>query len=125
MLVRPVDANGDMMPIEYSEQLITGGKAVAQVVTQRLLLYFGEWWEDEEAGFRIPQFLADGVRSENLQMLQKYISSYVAGTEGVDSVTSSSIILIGRTMTYRCVIHAKGEGETVEVNLDGILSSEY
>ena len=125
MIVRPVDSIGDMMPIEYSDQMITGEKAVAQVVKQRLLLYFGEWWEDEEAGFRIPRFLSDGVRSENMQMIQKYISSYIAATEGVDAVSASSISLVGRVMTYRCVIRAKGESESVEVSLDGVLSTQY
>ena len=86
MIVRPVDSDGDMMPVAYAEQMESGGKAVAQVVRQRLLLYFGEWWEDEQAGFRIPQFLYEGVRSNNIQMLLKYISSYVASTDGVDSV---------------------------------------
>ena len=125
MIVRPVDENGDMRPIEYSDQMATGAKAVAQVVRQRLALYFGEWWEDEDAGFRVPRFLSEGVRTENVQMLQKYISSYIAGTEGVEGIASSGISVSGRTMTYRCVINAGGDSATVEVNLDGVLSTQY
>jgi len=125
MIVRPVNENGDMMPISYLSEMLTGAKAVAQVVKQRLLFYFGEWWEDEELGFRIPQFLADGVRVENMQMLEKYISSYIAGTEGVGSVEDAQIEVEGRELVYSCVISVGEEVEEVEVTLDGILATEY
>lgn len=125
MIARPTDQNGDMIPIAYASQLLSGAKAVAQVVKQRLLLYFGEWWEDESAGFRLPQFLADGVRQENIEMLVKYISSYVAATDGVTSVDGTSIVMDGRRMFYSCVVHVGEETEQLEVELDGILSSKY
>ena len=125
MIGRPVDSDGDLMPVAYAEQMESGGKAVAQVVRQRLLLYFGEWWEDEQAGFRIPQFLYEGVRSNNIQMLLKYISSYVASTDGVDSVDSAVIEISGREMTYKCLIHTGLDSNVVEVMLDGLLSTEY
>ena len=125
MIARPVDKYGDMMPIAYSGQMLTKGEAVAQVVRQRLLLYYGEWWEDESIGFRVPQFLSDGIRQENLEMLVKYISSYVSTTEGVTAVDGASIVMDGRRMFYSCVIHIGEETEQVEVELDGVLSSEY
>lgn len=125
MIVRPTDQNGDMIPIAYASQMLTKAEAVAQVVKQRLLFYFGEWWEDESAGFRLPQFLADGIRRENWEMLAKYVSSYVAGTEGVAGVSGTSVTLDGRKMVYSCVIHVGEETETVEVELDGVLSTQY
>lgn len=125
MVVRPTDQNGDMMPIAYSSQMLGGAEAVAQVVRQRLMFYFGEWWEDESLGFRLPQFLSDGVRQENIEMLAKYISSYVAGTEGVTAVDGTSINMDGRRMFYSCVVHVGEETERVEVELDGVLSSQY
>ena len=125
MIVRPTDQNGDMIPIAYASQMLTKAEAVAQVVKQRLLFYFGEWWEDESAGFRLPQFLADGIRRENWEMLAKYVSSYVAGTEGVTGVSGTAITLDDRKMIYSCVIHVGEETETVEVELDGVLSTQY
>ena len=125
MIVRPVDKDGDMMPISYSEQMVSGNKAVAQIVKQRLLLYFGEWWEDDSLGFRIPQFLADGARAENIQMLAKYIASYVSDTEGVIGVNGASISLRGRSMRFSCFVHTGQDVESVEVNLDGVLSAQY
>lgn len=125
MLVRPVDENGDMMPISYASQMLEGGDAVGQVARQRLELYYGEWWEDETAGFRIPQFLATGVRKENLELMEKYISSYVKRTEGVESISDTSVIYYNRELTYTGIIHTQGESSRVEVGLDGLLSSEY
>ena len=125
MIVRPTDQNGDMIPIAYASQMLTKAEAVAQVVKQRLLFYFGEWWEDESAGFRLPQFLTDGIRRENWEMLAKYVSSYVAGTEGVAGVSGTFVTLDGRKMVYSCVIHVGEETETVEVELNGVLSTQY
>lgn len=125
MIARPVDSDGDMMPVAYADQMLDKGAAVAQVVKQRLLFYLGEWWEDTEAGFRVPQFLTDGVRQENLQMLVKYISSYVADTEGVDSVDGASVELNKHTMKYKCFVHVGEATERLEVTLDGVLSTQY
>ena len=125
MIVRPIDENGDMMPIAYASQMLEGGEAVAQVARQRLELYYGEWWEDETAGFRIPEFLASGVRKENLELMEKYISSYVKRTEGVDNISDTSVTYLNREMTYSGVIHTEGEANRVEVGLSGLLSSEY
>ena len=121
MIVRPTDANGDMMPVAYSEQMLTENNAVAQVVVQRLTFYFGEWWEDETLGFRVPDFLADTVRVDNLQMLEKYITSYVLETEGVSGVDNAAISVEDRRMTYSCVVHTAEGSESVEVSLDGLL----
>ena len=121
VIVRPADENGDMMPVAFSSQMLDGAKAVAQVVKQRLQLYYGEWWEDESEGFRILPILSSGVKQESVQMLAQYITSYVAGTVGVTSVTGSSVRVTGRTMTYKCTVHVGEESETVEVNLDGLL----
>ena len=125
MIVRPVDENGDMIPISRSSQMISGAKAVAQIAKQRLTLYFGEWWENESAGFRLPQFLTDGVRRENAEMLVKYISSYLAGTSGVTGVDGAALEFDGRKMIYGCVLHVGGESEELEVELDGVLSAQY
>ena len=123
MRARPVDANGDMLPVAFADDEITGAKAVAQVAKQRLQFLYGEWWEDETEGFRILPFLEATVRRDRLQMLAKYISSYIADTEGVTSVTNDKIELVGRQATYYCVLHTGDETEVLEVNLDGLLSA--
>ena len=55
MIVRPVDENGDMMPVIKSSQMLSGAEAFAQIVEQRLHFYYGEWWENPTLGIRIPE----------------------------------------------------------------------
>lgn len=121
MVVRPLDENGDMMPIYDQAQMIDGAPAVAQVVDLRLNLLHGEWWEDEEIGFRIPEFLASNARSGDVSLLAKYVASYISKTSGVLSVTNVESSYFDHVMTFRCTcIMDNGEFTPVEVNLSGI-----
>ena len=51
MLLRPVDASGDILPVISSSVLLSGPEAVALLVQDRLSLLRGEWWENPENGF--------------------------------------------------------------------------
>lgn len=125
MVVRPIGKNGDMVPVSYGDQLLTGNDAIAQVVRQRLRLYVGEWWEDETLGFRIPEFLAENPTVENMGMLGSYIASYIVKTEGVTGVTNVSVSCLNRKLTFRCTVKTGEVSSEMEVDLDGVLSSEY
>ena len=52
MILRPVDASGDLLPVLSSSDLLSGPEAVARLVQYRLSLLRGEWWENPENGFR-------------------------------------------------------------------------
>lgn len=121
MRARPVDASGDMMPIASDDQMLTGGKAVAQIVEQRLRFYKGSWWEDPELGFSVPKMLAENPTRNNLNMLAKYITSYIAGTEGVLSVSNVITSFEHRSFFYSAYINTGTGREVVEVSLDGLL----
>ena len=122
MLVRPLDANGDMMPIHSLSQMVGGGDAVAQVIHLRLDLEHGEWWEDETLGFRAPEFLIRGVRRGEIDMLAKYIASYVSSTQEVRAVTNVVTASTGHDLVFSCAaILESGGSTTVEVDLSGIL----
>ena len=121
MRVRPVDMNGDMMPIYESSQMLVDAEAVAQVVKERLLFFQGEWWEDETLGVAIPEFLANTIRSDNIDLLGKYLTSYISDTEGVLNITDSSLVYNNRELVFRCVIQTANGSASVEVNLTGLL----
>ena len=122
MIVRPLDENGDMMPIHSTSQMIGGDKAVAQVIRLRMDLEYGEWWEDESIGFRVPGFLVDGVRKGDIDMLAKYIASYVSNTQEVRAVTNVAASFNGHEMIFSCAaVMENGSSATVEVDLSGIL----
>lgn len=115
MTIRPVDENGDMMPISDIDQMLTGAEAVAQGIRDHLSLYEGEWWEDEDEGFSMPEMLAYADKSWDTDMFIRFITSYAAGSPGVESVDDLAAIVNGTEL------HLVYQGEDVEVDLDGVL----
>ena len=121
MIVRPLDANGDILPVYNLDQMFSGSDAISQVINLRLHFMHGEWWEDEEMGFRIPEFLINNVRRGDVELLSKYISAYISETEGVRTVTNIVTKFNNHIMTFFCsVLTTEGQNASVEVNLNGI-----
>ena len=120
MLVRPLSETGDMMPVWSTDQMLTGAKAAAQVVQTRLQFFQGEWWEDENIGFGIPQYLIDTLKSSDINMAAKYISQYISETEGVERVDNVVYSQVGRQMLFGCTVVVNGESESVEVTINGV-----
>ena len=52
MVLRPVDENGDILPVLASASLLKGAEAVARLVKDRLELLSGDWWENLTWGNR-------------------------------------------------------------------------
>ena len=125
MLFRTVDADGDMMPIQSADQMSDGAEAVALAVDSRLAMYSGEWWEDENLGFRVPSFLVYGIREFQLPMLEKYISKYISKTEGVTGVMGIVTEFEGHKFNYACKILTQEGSAEVGVESDGILRALY
>lgn len=121
MIVRPIDANGDMMPVWNDSQMLSGADAVAQVVKERLCFYQGEWWEDDELGIGLPDFIADNVRKSDIDLLAKYITSYIAETRGVAEISGITAKYNKGVLSLRCLIIADDGQSEVEVDLSGLL----
>lgn len=111
MRYRPIDENGDMMPVNTMDDMKDGASAVLLAVHSRMRLLQGEWWEDRSLGFRIPQILFDGTRMPyGVASLANYITSYIAQTEGVTAVTEVLAYMEDRVMHYSCAI-LTGDGQ--------------
>ena len=122
MIVRPLDENGDMMPVYSLDQMKSGKEAVAQVVDLRLNLYYGEWWEDPDLGFRVPLFLINNVRNGDVALLGNYIASYVTDTQGIRNVSDVRIVKHGHNLTVDLIARTdEGRNVKVEVDLSGVL----
>ncbi len=120
--VRPLsDPNGDMIPVTSLRQMLEGPEAVAQIIAMKIGLNRGEWWEDENIGFQIPDFLASTARQSDLNMLAKYISAYIIGCEGVTGINNVDIGYYDHRMTFSCQVITSEGSQEVEVSLDGIL----
>lgn len=125
MRYRTVDENGDMMPIQTMSQLSEGPEAVALAVDSRLAMLYGEWWENRRLGFKVPEFLISTIRDNETAMLSKYISKYIANTEGVTGISGVITKYSNRKFEYRCRILTRDGSTELEVESDGILRAVY
>ena len=108
MLLRPVDAFGDILPVLSSSVLLSGPEAVALLVQDRLSLLRGEWWENPENGFFILDTLQGSRISEaDASVLSAQITAYVRETDGVQDVENVRFSMEGRPFSYACEIRTK------------------
>ena len=113
MLLRPVDASGDILPVLSSSDLLSGPEAVAQLVKYRLSLLRGEWWENPEWGFFILEAMeASRLSDAETAALSAQITAYIRETPGVREVEEVRCSAAGRQFTYSCTVRtAEGTAE--------------
>jgi hypothetical protein len=120
MLFRPVDSQGDMLPLQRKGQLLSGVDAVAEAVRSRMRLHKGEWFEDPNVGSPVLDLISNNRISENnLGPVAHQIIGYISETGGVKAVQASRPVYNGviRAMTIPCTITAtSGEQVTLEVS---------
>ena len=105
MRMRPVDENGDMLPVLMGNGMLSGSAAVAQLVEDRLKLYAGDWWENPSWGNEIPRMLQEGRLTEaDAQSLSTYLAGYVRSTSGVKEVQDEKWDLSGRRFSWSCTV---------------------
>ncbi len=110
MILRPVDASGDVLPVLSSSDLLSGPEAVAQLVQYRLSLLAGEWWETPSLGFPLPDSLASArLTDADAQALASSVAAYIRETPGVREVENVQFTVSGRQFSYACSVRT-GEG---------------
>ena len=113
MLLRPVDASGDILPVLVSSDLLSGPEAVAQLVQYRLSLLRGEWWENPENGFFILDTLQGSrITEADASALSSQISAYVRETPGVREVEDVRFSVDGRRFSWSCSVRTE-EGTAI------------
>ena len=108
MILRPVDASGDILPVLSSRALLSGPEAVARLVEYRLSLLSGEWWENAGMGFSILEMMRTSRLTENsASALASMITSYIRETNGVQEVEDVHFSVSGRVFSYSCSIRTE------------------
>ena len=103
MRMRPVDENGDVLPVLTGNGMLSGAAAVAVLVEDRLKLYVGDWWENPARGNEILRMLQEGRLTEaDAQSLSTYLASYVRSTSGVKEVQDEKWDLSGSSFSWSC-----------------------
>ena len=103
MLLRPVDAYGDICPASSSSDLLSGPEAVARLAAYKLSLLKGDWWEYPEDGFFVLEFMQEERFSEaNAGMFASRVTEFIRNVEGVFEVDDVQFQVDGRTFRYFC-----------------------
>ena len=105
MKLRPVDQNGDVLPVLHASDLFSGSLAVAKLVEDRLNLFSGDWWENPSWGNEILRMLQEGRLTEaDAQSLSTYLAGYVRSTSGVKEVQDEKWDLSGILFSWSCTV---------------------
>ena len=105
MRIRPVDQNGDVLPVLHASDMFSGSVAVAKLVEDRLNLYSGDWWENPSWGNEILRMLQEGRLTEaDAQSLSTYLAGYVRSTSGVKEVQEEKWDLDGGRFSWECTV---------------------
>ena len=115
MILRPVDENGDILPVLVSASLLRGTGAVARLVKDRLELLAGDWWENPAWGNEVLEMMRSSRLTEaDTQALANYITSYIRQTDGVQEVEDVVFSVEGKQFSYSCKVDT--EDGSAEIN---------
>ena len=119
MILRPVDSDGDVLPVLSTSDLFSGPEAVALLVKYRLSLLQGEWWENPGIGFGILELLRSSrLTQDSGASLASYITDYIRDTAGVLTVEDVSFSVSGRIFSYFCSVRTAEGSATVSTTLE-------
>lgn len=117
MVIRPVDESGDILPVLSASDLLTGVRAEAEGIRNRLKLLTGEWWENPEWGNGILEMLKDSRLTEaDQQALANYVSDYIRKTPGVLDVREVKVSVENGRFRYACEIETTED--TAQINYE-------
>ena len=104
MKIRPVDENGDILPVLSPVDLLRGAPAVAQLAEYRLNLLTGDWWENPSSGNSAVDMLAGSrLTAADQQVLANYLSEYIRKTPGVLELREVRSSVGNRRFFYSCI----------------------
>ena len=105
MKLRPEDQDGDVLPVLHVSDMLSGSLAIAKLVEDWLVLYFGDWWENLSWGNEILRMLQEGRLTEtDAQSLSTYLAAYVRNTSGVKEVQDEKWNLSGGRFSWSCTV---------------------
>ena len=111
MVLHNRDSVGDWLPVVGSGDRLTGAEAVARLVTDRLRVFQGEWWENASVGNPALEMLRESRPTDNnLNQMINLITEYIRETDGVIAVENVQGSVEDRWIIYACtVVTAYGE----------------
>ena len=107
MLHRRLDENWDYVFGHGKADYLSGREAVGQAVKTRLLLLYGEWWEDQEDGLPLfERILSSSGSDENKRAVDIIFARRIGDTTGVLNVSwyDSTFDRNKRAYSFSCAV---------------------
>ena len=99
MKYRRFDDSGDYYFGHNKNDYVSGNLAVGYAIKSKILLFYGEWWEDLGIGIPMFQSIIGQNRSEALKnSMQQMLIDRIKEISEVAAVNSVEISLLNRTM---------------------------
>ena len=118
MILRPVDENGDVLPVLVSASLLKGACAVARLVKDRLELLAGDWWENPAWGNEVLEMMRSSRLTEaDTQALANYITSYIRQMPSVLEVEDVEFSVEGKFFSYSCRVDTEDGSAEIDYSL--------
>ena len=112
MMARPVDTDGDILPVISGADLLTGTEALAAGLRDQLRMYSGDWWENTEMGNEILELMAEARQTdEDAEALGSYLVGFLMEFVGVREVNEVAAAFEGREFRFSCRVRTS-DGET-------------
>ena len=100
MKYRRFDENGDYVFGHNKNDYVFGNLAVAYAIKSKILLFYGEWWEDIGTGIPMFQSILGQTRSDALKnSMQMMLADRIKEVDEVVAVNKVDIFMLNRTLT--------------------------
>ena len=119
MKYRKQDVNGDYVFGYNKNDYVSGNLAIAYAIKSKILLFYGEWWEDLGIGIPMFQSIMGQSRSEALKnSMQQMLIDRIKEISEIAAVNKVDISMIDRTMACSIsVTTTSNEAVETEVTL--------
>lgn len=108
---------GDYVFGNNSNNYVSGNYAVGYAIKSKILLFYGEWWEDIGIGIPMFQSIIGQVKSNALKnSMQMLLSDRIKEVEEVAAVNKVEIESLKRTLTCNVNVTTTNN-EVVEVEV--------
>ena len=113
---RVLDKDGDYSFGSNDQDYTSGIDAIAQAVKTKVLLFYGEWWENIGIGIPMFQSIIGQMNPEALKTSASLlITQRIMELPEVISVDDVEITRVGRTLNFKISINTDEGQTTVEV----------
>jgi hypothetical protein len=123
MIIRREDENGDFVFGHGMADYLTENAAISLLVTQRLLLWLGEWFLDIGAGVNWPAILGSMPPAVNL--LEAEVRRCVRETDGIVAINNLQMAFDHRSFTVDMSLDVTTEfGNEIVIHFVQILPTQ-